>query len=608
MLAAMYIRRTTTRSNSDGQSYFSYRLVESVRVADKVKQRTLLNLGRHFDIERSHWPELCSRVEQLLTGQMELVGSVLDQKTEQQAQHIYARLISAQAQPGSQKSNNLQNMQSVDIDSLDMVQPRSVGVEHLSLWAIKQLELDKMFDSFGFNGRQKAAAIGLIVGRMTAPGSELATYRWLQNHSALGELLDFDFGRMSHQQLYRASDLLFRKRATIEQNLFARVRRIFDLEETVTLYDLTNTYFEGGAAGQRKAQRGHSKEKRTDCPLLTLGLMLDGSGFVRRSRIFAGNVFEGHTLQNMLLDLKAPQGALVVLDRGIATEKNLAWMREAGFRYLVVSRGRDRDFDFAGAQCIETASKQQIFLQKVNSDDGKETRLYCRSQQRAEKEKAISERFSQKFEQALDDMSQKLSRPRTSKKVEKIWERIGRLKAKSRGIGQHYEIEVDVDKSKKLATKIRWKRKPVTGRMLTHPGVYTLRSNELNWDAERMWRTYVRLTDLEAVFRSLKSELGLRPIYHHSEERSDGHLFITVIAYQAVQLIRRKLREHDIHDSWQSIRQSMSRQQRVTAIFKRSDGKSLHVRKSTRPEAEQKRIYQALKINDRPGKISQLIV
>ncbi len=605
----MYIRCTTTRSTSDGQNYFSYRLVESTRVAGKVKQRTLLNLGRHFDIDQDRWGELCSRVEQLLTGQTELIGSTLAPEVEHEAQHIYARLISAQVQPDSKKSSNhYQDMQNLDVASLELIQPRSVGVEHLSLWALKELELDKMLDNFGFNGRQKAAAIGLIVGRMTAPGSELATYRWLQNHSALGELLDFDFGRMSHQQLYRASDLLFRKRVTIEQNLFERVSQIFDLEGTVTLYDLTNTYFEGGASEQNKAQRGHSKEKRTDCPLLTLGLMLDSSGFVRRSRIFAGNVFEGHTLQEMLQALKAPKGVLVVLDRGIATEKNLEWMREAGYRYLVVSRGRDRDFDFANAQCIETASKQQIFLQKVDSEDGKEARLYCRSEQRAEKEKAISERFSQKFEQALDDMSQNLKRPRTMKKVEKIWERIGRLKAKSRGISQHYQIEVDVDESKKLATKIRWERKPVEGSMLTHPGVYTLRSNELTWDAERMWRTYVMLTDLEAVFRSLKSELGLRPIYHHTEERSDGHLFITVLAYQAVQLIRRRLREQNIHDSWRSIRDSMSRQQRITASFKRSDGKSLHVRKSTQPEAGQLRIYQALNLDSMPGKLSRLIV
>ena len=605
----MYIRRTTTRSNSDGNSYFSYRLVESTRVAGKVKQRTLLNLGKHFDIERSFWPELCSRVEQLLTGQTELVGSALAPEIEHEAQHIFARLISAQTQPDSAKrASHYQDMQSLDLASLDLIQPRSVGVEHLSLWAIKELELDKMLDDFGFNGRQKAAAIGLIVGRMAAPGSELATYRWLQNHSALGELLDFDFDRMSHQQLYRASDLLFRKRATIEQNLFQRVSQIFELEGAVTLYDLTNTYFEGGAQGQSKAKRGHSKEKRTDCPLLTLGLMLDGSGFVRRSKIFAGNVFEGHTLQEMLLELNAPKAALVVMDRGIATEKNLEWMRSAGFRYLVVSRGRDRDFDFSNAQCIETASKQQIFLQKVETDDGKEARLYCRSEQRAEKEKAMSERFSQKFEQALDDMSKNLNRPRTTKKIEKIWERIGRLKAKSRGISQHYEIEVDVDKSKKLATKIHWKRKAVAGSMLTHPGVYTLRSNELAWDAERMWKTYVMLTDLEAVFRSLKSELGLRPIYHHTEERSDGHLFITVLAYQAVQMIRRKLGEQNIHDSWPGIRDSLSRQQRITASFKRADGRNMHLRKSTRPEAGQLRIYQALKLDTMPGKLSRMLV
>ena len=153
------------------------------------------------------------------------------------------------------------------------------------------------------------------------------------------------------------------------------------------------------------------------------------------------------------------------------------------------------------------------------------------------------ERFSRRFEQGLTRLCEGLSRPRTHKGIEKVRERIGRLKEQSRGMAQHYSIEVLTDESGRKATALTWKRQPRQGSMATHPGVYCLRSNQTDWDEESLWRTYTTLTDVEAVFRSLKSELGLRPIYHHKPVRSEGHLFLTVIAYQLVQVIRKRLKQ-----------------------------------------------------------------
>ena len=180
-------------------------------------------------------------------------------------------------------------------------------------------------------------------------------------------------------------------REAFEHHLFERAMDLLDLHPTVTLYDLTNTYFEGEARRQPKALRGHSKDKRTDCPLLTLGLVLDASGFVRRSQVFAGNMREHHTLAEMLDALHAPRAALVVMDRGIATEDRLHWLREHRYRYLVVSRERTRHFDAQAALRIETASKHGVHLHKVLSDDGEEVRLYCFSEQRAAIERGIAE-------------------------------------------------------------------------------------------------------------------------------------------------------------------------------------------------------------------------
>ena len=397
---------------------------------------------------------------------------------------------------------------------------------------MQQVGFHDLLIECGLSGPLRAAILGVIVGRMAAPDSEAATHRWLGQQSGLGERLDFDLERMPAMTLYRASNALMKHRALIERTLFDRAQALFGFELTVTLYDLTNTYFEGTAAANPKAQRGRSKEKRSDCPLVTLGLVLDGSGFVRRSEVFEGHAAEGKTLAQMLKDLEAPAGALVVMDAGIATESHLIWLREQGYRYLVVSRERAfmpfrvRQFEAETAIPIETAAGHSVQIQRVDDPEQQEVRLYCYSEQREQKEQAINQRFCERFEAGLQKIADGLTTPRGEKRLAKLQERIGRLKEKSHGVGQHYTIELIADPAGEHAIELHWRQQIKPGTRLSHPGVYCLRSNQTDWDSEQLWRTYIMLTDLEAVFRSLKSELGLRPVYHHKEERVDGHLFI----------------------------------------------------------------------------------
>ena len=609
----MFVRRTQTRTTANGERYFSHRLVCSERIGSRVRQRTLLNLGRHFFVPQAGWPALCGRLDQLLSAQHTLLPVTLAPAVEQEAQRIAAQLLARQLPLAPATTSKQQDAaahseyHNIDVDSLQLVRPRSVGVEQVALWAMQQVQLIPLLQRLGFNGPQRAAAVGSIIGRMAAPGSERATYHWLRQRSALGELLEVDFESMSMMQLYRASDALGAAQKPIEQHLFNRVTDMFGLETTVTLYDLSNTYFEGQAVGQPLAQRGHSKEKRSDCPLLTLGLVLDGSGFVRRSEVMAGNIVEGEVLQGVLKRLEVPAGALIVMDCGAATEKNLQWLREQGYRYLAVSRERTRKFDGAAARCLQTASRQQLQVQQVVSEDGAEVRLYYYSQARKGKEQAMLKKATARFEQRLQELHEGLSRPRTHKQIEGIWKRIGRLKAQSSGAGQHYHIEVVADKSNEKALAIKWEQRPVAGSKLTHPGVYCLRSNQTDWEAETMWRSYIMLTDLEAVFRSLKSELGLRPIFHQKERRSKAHLFITVLAYQLVQLIRRRLRTQGEHGSWPTLRSILAGQQRVTCTFRCADGGTLHVRKTTQAEPDQRAIYDLLGVDPAPGGIKKLV-
>ena len=217
-------------------------------------------------------------------------------------------------------------------------------------------------------------------------------------------------------------------------------------------------------------------------------------------------------------------------------------------------------------------------------------------------------RFAARYKAGLQKLVDGLHKPRAEKRHGKIQERIGRLKEKSRGASQHYAVHLMLDARGKTVTGLAWENVPVTGTMATHPGVYCLRSNEMTWDAERMWRTYTMLTDLESVFRSLKSELGLRPVFHSKEVRSDGHLFITVMAYQCVQVLRTTLKAAGIHDSWAQLRKTLSVQCRVTASLRRKDGRMIHLRKRTHAEPGLMAIYRALAINPAPGGSKKLIV
>jgi transposase len=607
----MFIRRSATRNLATGESYLTHRLVRTERIDGKVRQITLLNLGRHFDVGQDHWPLFCQRLEEIMASDPVLMATSLPIRLEQMAQRYASLLVARSSSCGPSARDEKRKAplyHEVDGDSLQTTRPRSVGVEHVGLHAMTQLGLIEKFTELDIPPSLRFAAIGNIIARMATPTSERATYQWLKAHSALGELIDTDFEAMPLMRLYRASDQLIKHRQAIEQHVFERVRSLFALEASVTLYDLTNTYFEGQCAGNSQAKRGRSQEQRSDCPLVTLGVVADSSGFIRRSRMFPGNAVESHTLSHMLEELNAPKNAMVIMDCGIATAANIAWLVEKGYRYLVVSRTATRQFDMQSAIPIATAGGETIHIEKQLANDGKEVRLYCHSSGREKKEQAINQRLAERFEAALQKLAEGLTKPRGEKRLDKLNERIGRAKQQSKGMSRHYRIECEVDAEGKKVRALTWSKQPVEGTRMTHPGVYCLATNELTWDAQTLWRTYTMLTDLEAVFRSLKSELGLRPIYHAKQERVDGHLFITVLAYQLVQALRMQWKQQGIDGRWNTLRATLSIQRRITTTFRRRDGRTLHVRNTTQAEPELLQLYNALNIDASPGGLRKSII
>jgi len=590
----MFIRCTTIKSKQLGEPYKTYRLVESERANGKVKQRTLLNLGRHFSVPKAQWTSLSGRISQLLAAQKSLVSIELSAELEMLAQRYVALILGSRSTPQAEQGT----FESVSLESLELVRPRRVGIEQLAIHALKQLKLDEKLKELGFNRHELAASLGNIIARMAFPASERASYDWLQNRSGLGELIGYDFEAMGRDRLYQASDLLWKHKQVLEAHLYQRESALFDFDESITLFDLTNTFFEGSAELNPNAKRGRSKEKRKDCPLVTLGLVLDGSGFPRKSQIFAGNASEPKTLEEMLTGLNGRKGSTVIMDAGIASEENVTWLREQGYRYLVVSRKRDRKFDPSQAILVKDMPGQEVKAQRIVNTDTGEIELYCHSQLREKKEQAMQDSFAKHFEDALQGIANGLSKKGCTKRYDKIIERVGRLKEKHAHVAQHYEITVTPDLETNKTLAITWERKEKPHTQATHPGVYCLRTNIDDWDEQTLWKTYTMLTDLEGVFRSLKSELGLRPVYHQLEERVNGHIFITLIAYHLVQTLRCQLKAQGIHDSWQTLRAKMENQQRITVVLKREDGKTIHLRQNTRAEPHQKEIYDALGLSE----------
>ena len=604
----MYIRRTQNQKKKAGGYYYTYRLVESQRTGKKVHQRTLLNLGTDFSLEKERWAILTKRITEILTGQRPLFE--IDCEISRLAQNYAARILEGQQE---EREGNSRDYREVDIDSLEMSRARSIGCEHVTHEALRLLELDSKFEELGFTGPQVGLAIGTIVGRACHPASERETHRWLQDQSGLGELIGHNFEESNLYKMYQVSDQLLKKKSAIEEHLYQREQNLFSLQETITLYDLTNTYFEGNCRGNNFAKRGHSKEKRSDCPLVTLGLVLDSSGFPKRSHVYEGNVSEPGTLSEMIHDLQssgisADQKPTVVMDAGIATQDNINWLNDHQYPYVVVSRKKHREFDEAESTIVKQDAECTVKVQKAIDDETGETLLYCHSSQREKKERAIGNLFSRRFEDALQHLDDGLIIKRRLKKYDKVIEKIGRLKQQFSKAAKLFIVSVEKDEKSGNASKITWQRKSAPDTTDSYPGVYCLRTSQTGWDESRLWKTYTMLTDLEAVFRSLKSELGLRPVHHQIADRVSGHLFITVLAYHLVHVIRYRLKRAGINDSWTSLRNLLLPHNRVTVSMSCKNGDTVHIRKSVQPDPEQHKIYSMLDLKNHPGKVVKTIM
>ena len=589
----MYIR--TTRRVHRGKTYTYQLLVESVQTAKGPRQRTVCALGELPARSKAQWLDLAHRVADALSGQ--------HRPEDPEVAQILARIERRQ---GRRKWSGEEVRVAVDPAGITTEEHREAGPVHVGLTLWRRLGLDAILAEQRLPERTRQLACAMVLNRLIQPAAELAMPDWMRR-TALADLIELDLEALTEDALYRVMDRLHPHRAAIEAALVARERGLFGLSPTVHFYDLTSTYFEGLAERNGKAQRGYSRDHRPDCKQVVIGLAIGREGFPVAHEIFAGNTQDRTTLAAMLDRLAEriglPEGATVVVDRGLAFNENLAEIRARKLNYVVAARQLERDrwlAEYGGEDGFEPvrrtpsprnpAQKKTRVAVKLARHDS-ETHVLCRSEGRVEKDRAIREKHEARL---LADLARLRRRIETGKLKTplKIGEAIGRLKERYPRVARYYDLAYDAQ-AKALCIGRNDERHARSEQL---DGCYLLKTSRTDLSAEEAFRLYALLTRAEDAFRAMKSPLGTRPVFHQLERRVETHIFLCLLAYHLLCAIEHLLQAHGQHTSWASIRDALRTHHICTVVLPTGPGPVLRIRKAATPEPHHRQIYRWLGI------------
>ncbi len=597
----MYIKKVIKSNGHTDKKYEYLHLVESIRGENGPRQKLILNLGK-LDIDPSQYKTLARRIEDILTGQKSFDNLPAD--IEKVARSSASRIFDKRAEEN--KGSESHDFRNIDYNSIEASESRSFGAEYLcdSIW--NELEINEFLEKMSVPKNTIPILEALVIGRLVDPGSERHTKSWAENRSSLFEISGSPL-RPSLNSYYRGGDSLFNTKEELEKHLTKKEKNLFSLNENLFFFDLTNSYFEGESVANPKAQYGRSKEKRTDCKLVTMGMIVDESGFAKYSELFPGNQSEAATLSAMVKamenNLTEKSDKTIVMDAGIATEDNITWLKEKEYHYIVVNRGGvPVEKDFSDMKTIREDKMGNIDVQVKRFDIEDETYLLCRSRKRIAKEKAMKTRVEELFNERMKNIQKGLGKKRGTKKYNKVIEMIGRLKEKYPAAAKLYNIEIIPEENKLSsdpqvkAVEVKWdkKEKKYTEEEKIE-GSYVLRTDRSDLSDERIWDIYIMLGNIEYSWLTMKSYLGLRPNFHQKEERVNTHMFISVLAYHILHIIEFRLRANGDFRKWTTIRDILSTHNRLTLSFnekmENGDITPVVIRTCTKPETEHMKIY-----------------
>jgi len=631
----MFIKKVT--NNKKGMAYLTYRLVKSQRVDGIPKHINIIELGSLPEIPLDKHKPLADRIEQLILEDT-LLFSNQDIVIEEWAHFYYRKLIKNSFNKPKTVGNTINNkhvgelfpdniysvpqvgnIQQVKLDTFESISSHEIGGEWLCTQAIKELGLDHYLGQQpDWNLNETSVGTLGLLGRLLYPDSEKKTAEWLNENSAAMELYCPESGTVDRNRLMQCTKKLYQDKDKIEKHLSGQIESIYKIENKLILYDLTNTHFEGMMKQCPKAKYGHNKQKRNDCRQITLGLIADQDGFVKHSNYYAGNISEPKTFTDVLSDLKPFKNGLhrpvIVMDAGIATEDNLKMSLSKEVDYLCVSRSGHKDLlakvDKEKLVCFVNKSGQEVrtqfFRQNIEYQIGEEkftcqeTLLYVETPAKEAKERGMFGKKQQGFETGLERIKQSVAKPQKNKKnqsVKKIWERIGRLKEKYSGIGQAYTI--DVVEQEGQATDIVWQFIE-NNSIEPQLGTYFVRTSISADDEALLWEAYRTTGEIESIFRTLKSDLNFRPVFHQKEINIESHLNLSVLAYFIVSFIRYRLKQNNIHHSWTEIVRIMNTQKCNLNSVINTKGEKILLKTCTRPQMKANEIYQAMKYKPMP--------
>jgi transposase len=493
---------------------------------------------------------------------------------------------------------------SVHIDHVTYETPRPAGHIHVGLEFWKRLGLDDILKSLGFSPWLVSLTCAMTLNRLIHPAAEYAMPDWIRS-TAMADILGVDFSRLPDDPLYRNLDRLHPHRAAIESALAGREQSLFNLGNTILLYDLTSTYFEGKAALIPKAKRGYSRDHRPDCKQLVVGLVIGREGFPRAHEIFEGNTQDRKTLASMLDVLEKrvglPEGSTVVVDRGMAFAENIAELRRRKLHYVVAAGQKDRDRLLAEFETVDgfeevirqpsprnPGQKKSSVRVKAHPSDN-ETLILCISHERVEKDRAIRAKQEGRFLKDLAKVQARIQNGRLKNDV-KIGEAIGRLKEHYPRVARYHSLSFDA-KTRQLKNEPDEEKREVAASL---DGSYLLRTDRQDLSAEEAWRIYSSLTRAENAFRCMKSPLCERPIFHHLEHRVESHIFLCVLAYHLLVAIETTLLRQEIHTSWATVRDLLATHEIATIVLPTDQNGVLRIRRSATPEPDHRVLYKAL--------------
>lgn len=613
----MFIREVKKQHGPEANTFYQYNLVQTSRIDGKVKQRVILYLGSNPLLrDKENRKAILNLLKARIFKQPQLFPDNASKDLKKLAESFYEKYkakygddpgAGASTPPGSDNSE----FHNTDVQGIEVEDVRNFGPENLCCQVLEKLQLRECLAGVGFSKEAINKALIAIASRAIYGSSEYKTSGILARNSELNNLYDVEEA-LSHKQLYHIADKLYEHKSAIDDFLYKRITNMFDLQDRLVIFDISNTYFESAKANSQIARYGRSKEKRNDAPLVVFTGVINQEGFIRHSRIYEGNKADLTTLKDMIADMEEHSSShskkTIVMDAGIATEDNLSLIREKGYDYVCVAREQLENYtvsDSDKTKVFTDRDKNQVELSILQPEDKGDTWMYVRSQAKAHKEHSINDKLGQRFEEELESIRASLFKKGGTKKTDKVWERIGRAKQKHSSVAGLYRITDNQEDGK--VTELKWEKVYKPAKADKEKGIYFIRTSYQDPGEKQLWDIYNTIREVESTFRCLKRDLNIRPVFHQNDERVESHVYLTILAYQLVNTIRYMLSRQGIHYDWDNIVRILSTQTIQTLEIPTNE-KTIHIRKPAKPNEEVKNIYDATNCTESQPSVRKFVV